>query len=156
MQSFLLKSFVSQKQKYRLTVGIVLTFEDKIFCGLDPRHGNWSMPQGGVETGEGTNEAAARELFEETGIQAVKWLDSSDWYILDLPDFVRNNERYKSISAQKYKWFLASVEVKPQVKLNHEYVNYEWLEPEELLKRSEGYFKGGMYRQILKEFGIAY
>jgi len=39
--------------------------------GQPPRAGEWSIPGGRVELGEGVAEAALRELAEETGVTAV-------------------------------------------------------------------------------------
>ena len=56
---------------YRPGVGVMLiNSEGKVFVGqrLDSTLEAWQMPQGGVDAGEATLEAAYRELEEETGI----------------------------------------------------------------------------------------
>lgn len=39
--------------------------------GKDPQKGRWSVPGGSVEAGETLEEAAAREAWEETGLQVA-------------------------------------------------------------------------------------
>ena len=55
--------------------------------GKEPMQGLWSLPGGRVEFGESLRSAAARELFEETGIRAE--LDR----ILDVVDVIRQNSK---------------------------------------------------------------
>jgi 8-oxo-dGTP pyrophosphatase MutT (NUDIX family) len=56
---------------------VVLDSEDRILLlqardPMDPRKGSWwELPGGGIEWGEPSEEAAARELYEETGIRAI-------------------------------------------------------------------------------------
>ena len=48
----------------------------------DP-YGNWGLPKGHLEEGEGAREAAVREVGEETGLERVSVgaeLGSIDWY----------------------------------------------------------------------------
>lgn len=56
-----------------VAVGVVLLDGDRVLLierGRPPNAGKWTVPGGGVETGESMREAAARELFEETGLAA--------------------------------------------------------------------------------------
>jgi putative (di)nucleoside polyphosphate hydrolase len=57
---------------YRPGVGIMLiNADDQVFVGqrIDSSVEAWQMPQGGVDPGEEPEEAALRELEEETGIR---------------------------------------------------------------------------------------
>src|SRR6185503_6336012 len=71
---------------YRTCVGIMLINRDGlVFIGrraggiehVDESH-VWQMPQGGVDPGEGTWEAAKRELYEETSVSSVEKLAEVD------------------------------------------------------------------------------
>ena len=52
-------------------VGVFLFHQDKLFWirrGIEPRKGCWSFPSGFLESDETVQEAAVRELYEETRI----------------------------------------------------------------------------------------
>jgi 8-oxo-dGTP diphosphatase len=54
-------------------VGVVCLRRDEVLLirrGTPPRLGEWSLPGGRVEWGEGVQFAALRELREETGVEA--------------------------------------------------------------------------------------
>ncbi|ABU82095.1 NUDIX domain-containing protein [Ignicoccus hospitalis] len=56
-----------------LTVDVVVFHEGKVLLvkrGAEPFKGKWALPGGRVECGERVEEAALRELKEETGIEA--------------------------------------------------------------------------------------
>ena len=55
------------------TVGVVCVRGDEVLLirrGTAPRRGEWSLPGGRIEYGETLAAAAARELYEETGVRA--------------------------------------------------------------------------------------
>lgn len=57
-----------------LAVGVVLLDGDRVLLiqrGRPPNAGKWTVPGGGVETGESMREAALRELEEETGLRCT-------------------------------------------------------------------------------------
>jgi 8-oxo-dGTP diphosphatase len=54
-------------------VGVICFRNDDVLLirrGKPPREGEWSLPGGRIEWGEGTQDAALRELREETGVEA--------------------------------------------------------------------------------------
>lgn len=73
-------------------VGVVCLKDDRVLLiqrGKAPRKGQWSIPGGRMEFGEGATAAALRELREETGVEAeilglVDVVDSfdaaADWH----------------------------------------------------------------------------
>ena len=55
----------------RVGIGVVVLRGEKVLLvrrGRPPAQGRWSLPGGGQELGETAEEAARRELFEETGL----------------------------------------------------------------------------------------
>ncbi|NHX27665.1 NUDIX domain-containing protein, partial [Escherichia coli] len=58
---------------YRPCVGVMLVNADgHVFVGQrkDSEVAAWQMPQGGIDPGEDPQDAALRELWEETGVTA--------------------------------------------------------------------------------------
>lgn len=54
-------------------VGVVCLKDDQVLLirrGTPPRMGEWSLPGGRIEPGEPVQQAALRELREETGVEA--------------------------------------------------------------------------------------
>ena len=64
-------------QNYRKCAGVIL-FNDSgkvLMCARADQKGfQWQFPQGGIENEESVQDAAARELFEETSVKSVKFL----------------------------------------------------------------------------------
>lgn len=65
--------------------GVVLRREGdqvQVLLILDP-YGQWGLPKGHLEDGEGPKEAAIREVHEETGLEDVELgpaVETIDWY----------------------------------------------------------------------------
>ncbi len=60
--------------RVEVAVGAIVRCADELLLvrrGREPAVGEWSVPGGRVEPGELLMEAVARELLEETGLQAV-------------------------------------------------------------------------------------
>ncbi|MBV2144830.1 RNA pyrophosphohydrolase [Falsochrobactrum sp. TDYN1] len=66
----------------------------------------WQMPQGGIDEGEGPEEAALRELYEETGMKSVSLLEeATDWINYELPPHLVGRALKGKFRGQTQKWF---------------------------------------------------
>ena len=66
----------------------------------------WQMPQGGVDPGEDTWEAAKRELYEETSVRSVEKLgEIPEWLIYDIPRTVAGRTWKGRYRGQRQKWY---------------------------------------------------
>jgi putative (di)nucleoside polyphosphate hydrolase len=125
---------------------------------LDFPSNAWQMPQGGIENGETLEEAAFRELNEETSLTAinVKILTlSKNWIKYDLPDNLVPLLWGGKFRGQKQKWFLLEftgddeeININTQ---NPEFSDWRWSNKGDLLEYIVP-FKLKTYEQIVKEF----
>lgn len=77
-------------------VGIFLIENDRVALvqrGKPPRKGAWSVPGGALELGESLEQAARRELYEETGLEASEliYLDTVELIARDEDDNIRHH-----------------------------------------------------------------
>ena len=101
---------------YRPCVGLALFNRDgRVFVGrradkrlkehVAPGH-EWQMPQGGIDEGETPQEAALRELYEETNVRSVVLLaESPGWLSYDLPGAIARESWKGRWRGQAQKWF---------------------------------------------------
>jgi 8-oxo-dGTP pyrophosphatase MutT (NUDIX family) len=84
--------------------------------------GHWAFPKGRIEPGEDAQQAARREILEETGIRRLS----------AIPDFeARSSYRFRRAGAAVHKtviYFLARVEHEP-LGLSAEHSEGRWLDP---------------------------
>jgi putative (di)nucleoside polyphosphate hydrolase len=145
---------------YRPCVGVMLANKDGlIFAGqrADSTEPAWQMPQGGVDKGEEPQDAALRELWEETGVTAdLVTLEgaTADWVKYDLPHDVVPTRWKGKYRGQKQMWYLFRFlgnDDQIQIATDHpEFSEWVWMSADDLLKNIVP-FKRGVYEQVIGE-----
>ena len=136
--------------------------DGKIFVGqrLDsaPETDAWQMPQGGIDDEEDVQDAALRELFEETGI-AGHLVDiiarSREEHFYDLPDDLIGKIWGGRYRGQRQHWFLMrfrGTDADVDIETDHqEFARWQWVAPKALPQLIVP-FKRRLYENILEEF----
>lgn len=114
------------------SAGAVISHADargtRMFLVLHYPAGHWDFPKGALERGETEEQAARREIFEETGLN----IDSF------LPDFRKEIEyRYRRQNGLAHKrviFFLAKSSTE-KVRISFEHSGYDWLTFEQAMHR---------------------
>ena len=145
---------------YRLGVGIILLNEEKkVFVGkrIDIKSEAWQMPQGGINKDEKIENAAYRELYEETGIKKAKIiLRSKKWFQYNIPLPLKKKLWKGKYLGQKQKWYVMKFKGNERQDINlniskAEFCDWKWINLNELESLIVS-FKKEMYKKILKEF----
>jgi putative (di)nucleoside polyphosphate hydrolase len=117
------------------------------------------MPQGGVDKGEKTLDAAVRELWEETGVTEnliTVEAESRELIPYDLPIALVPNVWKGRYRGQEQKWFLMRFHgSNDQINIateHPEFSAWKWLPKDELVANIVP-FKREVYTQVLAEFG---
>ena len=154
---------------YRPCVGIVLLNRDNLaWIGrripkweLDGKDGNrlWQMPQGGIDEGESPEQAAYRELDEETGTRNATLLGQTEgWLKYDLPPEAIGSALKGRFRGQKQKWFAmrfegddTEIDIAPDKGEKPEFDAWRW-EPLESLPDLVIPFKRDVYVEVVAAF----
>ncbi|WP_036766268.1 RNA pyrophosphohydrolase [Parvularcula oceani] len=110
----------------------------------------WQMPQGGIDKGEEADEAARRELFEETGIRSARLLAMTPgWLAYDFPPEYRRGRWL----GQRQKWALMlfegdDAEVDLDAHEEREFDEWRWASLDEALSLVVP-FKRGVYEELI-------
>jgi len=153
---------------YRPCVGVMLlNAEGLVFVGRRAERKGasegegqwWQMPQGGMDEGETPEDAAKRELWEETGIRsALIFAQTAEWLFYDLPrDLV--GVAWKGLyRGQKQKWFAArfqgpehEIDLGPHPGHKAEFDAWRWV-PVAALPDLVVPFKREVYTAVVTEF----
>jgi bis(5'-nucleosidyl)-tetraphosphatase len=89
------------------------------FLLLHYASGHWEFPKGNIEDGEDEVQAACREIFEETGIQNVHFLEG----------FRKNIQYYYrrgDILIRKEVIFYLAITNTKEIALSNEHIGYAW------------------------------
>jgi len=146
---------------YRPCVGVMLiNGSGRIFAAqrLDSKIAAWQMPQGGIDDGEKSREAALRELREETGItddlvEFVARMD--DWLTYDLPPDLLGRVWGGKYRGQRQKWFLyryVGTDAQINIATDHpEFSQWCWIGADDMVA-SIVPFKRAVYVQVVAAF----
>ena len=146
---------------YRPCVGVMLVNpRGHIFVAQrkDRDTDAWQMPQGGVDKGENTRDAALRELQEETSVTpklvSIE-AESAGLIRYDIPHELVPNIWKGRYRGQEQKWYLMrfhGMDSQVNLETEHpEFTTWKWIAPEALVP-SIVPFKRAVYEQVLAEF----
>tara|TARA_Y100000591_G_C21679160_1_gene617153 strand:- start:191 stop:670 length:480 start_codon:yes stop_codon:yes gene_type:complete len=142
----------------RKGVGVVLLNKsNKIFVAkrIDNPYDFWQMPQGGIDKGEDSLQAAFRELNEETSIRSVKLIQEiKDEITYNLPDNLLGIIWRGKYKGQTQKWYVMRFlgdDSEVNLKTKHpEFLEWKWVDLENITDKVVE-FKLHVYKKIKNE-----
>ncbi|APG63721.1 RNA pyrophosphohydrolase [Sphingorhabdus lutea] len=148
--------------QYRPCAGIMLVNKQGlVFVGQrsdSPNSDAWQMPQGGIDEGEDAQQAAIRELQEETGINPdlVAIISQNEEELFyDLPDHLAGKMWGGKWMGQRQWWFLLyfnGEDTDINIATEHqEFSKWKWAEIDELVDMIVP-FKRELYQSVVDIF----
>ncbi len=142
----------------RRGVGVALLNKDnQLFVArrIDNPNDFWQMPQGGIDKGENSLEAAYRELDEETSIKNVELIHEVEEEIsYNLPDNLLGIIWKGKFKGQTQKWYIMRfLGEDNEINLNTKYpefLEWKWINYENITDKVVE-FKLHVYEKIKKE-----
>jgi putative (di)nucleoside polyphosphate hydrolase len=152
-------SGVVDTRPYRPCVGVMLmNSEGLVFVGnrIGLKGDNWQMPQGGIDEGETPQNAAFRELAEETGTDKADMLaEIPRWIHYDLPPDISRRVWGGRYRGQMQRWFaMRFTGVDSDIRLDRhvpEFSAWRWVPLASLCDLIVP-FKRDVYSEIVDEF----
>ena len=149
---------------YRPNAGlcIVNAHNQVLACERADIPGAWQCPQGGIDANETPEQAAWRELLEETGIaptQTKLIQTHSKWLHYDFPkqaDSIKNSRTNLPFQGQAQKWFLFYYDgplPKVEDQVEQEFKAYAWKDSLWVLE-NVAVFRKNIYASVFKEFKL--
>lgn len=137
---------------------MLLNGDSRVFVArrIDMTSEAWQMPQGGIDEGETPQQAAMRELKEETGTdKAIIIRESHDWMTYDLPAELIGKLWQGKYRGQKQKWFamrFTGCDADINIETDHpEFCEWKWVSMSTLPDLIVP-FKRANYEALAKEF----
>lgn len=146
-------NLLSMRYRKNVAAFIINNKGEILTCERCDFPGTWQLPQGGIDEGEGVEEALWRELMEEIGTNNAQIIDALlpplryDW-----PDDIR---KLRSYAGQEQFFYLLRLNDEAKIDFcqhdTHEFRSYQWLNSAEFTAVISG-FKKDNYLMAIKMF----